>query len=184
MEEILDDNIAKNDKTEYAGFWIRFGASLLDFLILSPLLALIFYNNFSMKSFVLMLVLSIVIQLYKPIMEGMYGYTLGKKILDLRIVDEHHEKINMKHALTRWILWAVSGIISLIASINLFNNEAFQDATGLMEISLLQKEDFFTTINNFYSIVFLVIAIMVGIDKRKQGLHDKMAETFVIKKTA
>ena len=180
MQDILDDNFTHSKTPKYAGFWIRLGASLLDGLVLSPVIAFMFYNNFSLKSFPLMIGVSILFQFYKPLMEGIYGYTLGKKMLNLRIVDEANEKISMKQAFVRWIPWAVSAAIGLLASISLFSMEGFEEAEGFMEISLLQQGDFYNTINSFFSIIFIVIAIMVGIDKKKQGLHDKMAETFVV----
>ena len=55
LEEVTLDNHGYKEEIEYAGFWIRFGAALIDMLVLIPIIALSMYNQFDMKSIVLLM---------------------------------------------------------------------------------------------------------------------------------
>jgi hypothetical protein len=47
---VLDSGFQSNEainKVQYAGFWIRVGATFIDFLAYSPIIALNFYNLYS-----------------------------------------------------------------------------------------------------------------------------------------
>lgn len=54
MSELKETPSAENnfdfkEAIAYAGFWIRFGAALVDGLVFIPLIALSYYNLFSLK---------------------------------------------------------------------------------------------------------------------------------------
>lgn len=176
----LDDEAVKNRNVYYGGFWMRLIASLLDGLILSPLYVFMFFNFMGLKSMSLMILLSITGMLYKPIMEGKYGYTLGKKIVGLKIVNESLEQISMLQALQRWIPWLVGNVLSLISNILWFNSEEFKEAETLEDLLSIERTGFIDSIASTYIVVYFVIAIMIIFDERKQGLHDKMGNTLVI----
>jgi len=57
----------------------------------------------------------------------------------------------------------------------------FDQVDGFMEMSLLMQESSLNSVNTIYSIIFFVIIVVVAFDARKQGLHDKLANTYCIK---
>ena len=137
---------------EYAGFWIRVGASLIDTVILllitTPLLLMIYGDTYwdsqslilgswdFIISYILPAIAIIIFWTYK-------SATPGKMALKLTILDA---KTGQKPTKTQFIIRYLGYFVS--------------------------------------SIPLLLGLIWVGIDKRKQGWHDKMAGTVVVKNTA
>ena len=134
---------------QYAGFWIRVGAALIDtvllLLILMPILTAIYGKEYWMGessgagimdivfNYILPAVVVIVFWVYK-------SATPGKMILDLKIIDA---KTGGKPTTGKFILRYLCYYVSTIP--------------------------------------LMLGLIWVGIDKKKQGWHDKIAGTLVIK---
>jgi uncharacterized RDD family membrane protein YckC len=201
---------------QYAGFWIRVGARILDALILGiPLfiVTLIFSSiilavtlsgvNYqtiqqetatnqvkqegvtaSMFTGTLncsyytgaksdcekvntgLLLSSVVVALISVVVNALYNLllpaskmrgTLGKKILGLQIVDGQNNQITMTQSLTRYSFWLGAGVVSLLS--------ALVPLIGIINLPL--------------GILILVSVIWVAADAKKQGLHDKLAMTYV-----
>ena len=83
------------ENVEYAGFWIRVGASLIDFLVLLPVVGLSIFNMMSIKSMSLMLVLTIAGAIYKPYFEWKKGATIGKSAVGIKVVNMNFEPITI-----------------------------------------------------------------------------------------
>ncbi len=146
----------------YAGFWIRFGAALLDYLILVPLWAVylgVFFIfllpriaeasrnaedatgaiGFQIVNLALSLVLQLLLGIYSAYCVSRYGGTPGKRICKLRVVRSDG---------TREV--------------------AFWRAVGR----------YFS--KAFISKIFLVGYIFIIFDDRKRGLHDMICDTCVV----
>ena len=161
VDPISSDSKAKPAQVsgEYAGFWIRFFALLIDGIILgvvggiimavfggaafvsapsepTPGTAGVFAGLFGAAQF---LIWAIEIAYFVGL-TGSYGATLGKMVLGLLVVDANGQKISFGKAVLREIIgkW-VSGI------------------------------------------VFGLGYLWVAFDGKKQGWHDKIAGTFVVK---
>lgn len=125
------------EQTQYAGFWIRLGAYLIDVVITFVplyLIQLVIPNPLSIVS-------TIVYALYAAILAGPFrGATPGKKVLGLRVVDELGNTPGFGQLFLRYSLgYFISGIILAIGF------------------------------------------IMIGTGEQKQGLHDKMFGTYVVR---
>ena len=141
-----------DEATEYAGFWIRVGASLIDTALLLcitfPLLIAIYgwsYFDATQTGFIAGtadFLLSYVLPAVAIIVFWMYRQaTPGKMMLKLKVVDaKTGGPLTVGQAIIRYLGYFVSTIPLCI---------------GL---------------------------VWVGIDARKQGWHDKMAGTVVIRK--
>ena len=94
-------------KMEYAGFWRRFAALLIDGILLSVLfLPLIFILAFAgaVVAIVVWYFLFIIFSVwYEVYFIGKYGATYGKKWMDLKVVSEKGQLIGYKGAFIRWI---------------------------------------------------------------------------------
>jgi len=156
MDQILDTQTYQSNKPiQYAGFWIRVAASIIDGIILSVAFwILIFFLGFlaadadfdpDMNSDALAVgiigfyAISILgFLLYYAIMESSTRQaTLGKMAVGIKVGDEQGNKLSFANALGRTAAKYISALILYI---------------GYM---------------------------MVGWDDRKQGLHDKIADTYV-----
>ena len=142
---------------KYAGFWLRVHASLIDYFLVAVItfiVAWVFNQNilhdlenegvreqgrFWASEISRNLIGFFIWYLYYSVAESSkFQGTLGKRLLDLKVVDESGNRISVARAAGRLISKIVSAIILLIGF------------------------------------------LMVGWTQKKQGLHDKIAKTFVI----
>ena len=98
MEEIYEKSILEDEpiQVNYAGFWERFGALFLDGLILTPLTIVNLYNHTHWKSIGVLIIVSVVVLIYKPLLEYLYGATPGKKALSIIVCNAAYEKPNLQ----------------------------------------------------------------------------------------
>ena len=143
----------------FKGFWIRLVAFILDMIILSIAVILIFLVLVSTASnlfgedaaigtvLILFVVFILAMLLYKPLMEASeYQGTFGKYLLGMKIVNQKGERITMTASFIRSIVY-------------------------LLQTSI-----------PFVNIVSWLALVMIGFTEYKQGLHDMAAKTFVISK--
>jgi uncharacterized RDD family membrane protein YckC len=180
LDEVLFNH--NQQKVEYAGFWIRVLASLIDSFVLVPIVLLSFYNMFNLKSIVLMVILVILQTIYKPFLEWRYGATLGKMAVKIQVVTDQLGRITMEQAIGRYVPWLISQVLSLITTFLLFNSPEFNDMDGLQEMTVISENLPLNDISTVYSFIFILLVGSLVIDKRKQGVHDKIARTLCIKK--
>ncbi len=184
-QQLLDNDLQtmpqQNDSVkQFAGFWIRFGASFIDGLVYLPLVLLNMYNLYEIKSLPLQLFIVLLLIVYKPFMEYKYGATLGKMALKIKVVSANFESLSLSQAVVRFSPWLLSQIVSLISTILLYLNPSFQDANTMLEVGTLQNEVFSSIIGTTASFLVLISGLIIAFDSRKQGLHDMLANTFCI----
>ena len=92
------------DYSRPAGFWIRFGAQIIDGLVFIPIVVLTFYNMYRFKSTVLLVAITLPGLVYKPLMESFYGATLGKMSCGIKVIDDNCNKISLTRAYIRFLL--------------------------------------------------------------------------------
>ncbi len=187
-QNLLDDDfIAENHPPEilppYAGFWLRVGASLIDFLVMLPIVGLSFFNLLSLKSMPVAVICILAQPLYKIFMEGKYGATLGKMATHIKVVDMGYQPIDMNLAVKRYALYGISTVIGAIITIMMFSAYGFEEMTDFMAFSAMQAQAAGFALNllsQLSSLLILISVIFVAFDFRKQALHDKIAGTLVI----
>ncbi|MBC8173235.1 MAG: RDD family protein [Chitinophagales bacterium] len=96
---ILDREVAQSQNVVYAGFWERTAATLIDCLVMVPVIIINVINAMNWKSFIVSLVLGLTWIMYKVYLEGTRGNTIGKKAMHIRIVDADLNTINMQNQL-------------------------------------------------------------------------------------
>lgn len=157
MEQAISSDFQKEGK-EYAGFWIRFGASIIDsFIIGIPASILYFIGLFSVvpiiesgsseDSFIafilllgIMLLIAVFTMLYYALLHSSkWQGTVGKKLVGIKVIDLDGNRISFWRSLGRYF--------SMILS-------AF----------------------------FYIGYIMAAFTEKKQALHDMIASTLVVKK--
>ena len=187
MDETLDyqfAGISPLERAEFASFWERVGATLMDVVIFIPLIGLAMYNTFSLKSLPIALAITFLSILYKPLMEWEYGATLGKMILKIKVVTEDLKKISLPTALIRYALYALQQVPALLTTFWLFKNEDYQYADGFAEVSLVQAQTPYQMLSYATSFIIIVAILAFFASKKKQTLYDLMAKTYVVKKSS
>ncbi|HEV8513079.1 MAG TPA: RDD family protein [Cyclobacteriaceae bacterium] len=188
MEEVLDQSLfnqptdAKPANVKYAGFWSRFGALIIDGIILAPIsFGLTYFNISSWKSTALLVLISLVGIGYKPYMELMYGATWGKMALKLTVTNKNFERANLSEILFRNVFHIVPQLISLLITISIYNNADFESVSGWGEFtSFSQQFPLLQYFNYASGSITIIDAIMLAADDQKRSLHDRIGGTFVI----
>lgn len=173
----------------YAGFILRIGASILDFLILLPYTFLIIYlNGLSKDFYYLTIVIGLGFHLWFNIyLVKRYGGTPGKLISGIKIIKIDGEELTYKEAVLRQIVelfLLVFISIATIYSLPMVDEEHYQS------LNWLKKQEY------LYSLIPILFKIHVWVsniwvyselivllfNKRKRALHDFIAGTVIVKK--
>jgi uncharacterized RDD family membrane protein YckC len=183
--EALDQPLIANDTSvKYGGIGARFGATIVDMLVLTPVtLGTMYFNVTTWKSSLILVAVSLLTVAYKPWMELQYGATVGKMALKLKIVNLRYEQANINEILLRNIFNIVPSLIMLFITLRIYNDPDFQTITGFAEYSAWSAK--FQALQ-FGNLIVGGIGIIDGIvliaDKQSRALHDKIASTFVIER--
>lgn len=156
----LREGVTASENMEYAGFWIRFGAKVIDILILGAFNMFLgfIYSAFFMSAMVdpstvdpeniqKLMIPSIIMSLlqwafamfYPTWFVGKYGATPGKMVCKLKVVTPENEQVSYWRAFGRYWGEILSGLI------------------------------------------FCIGYIMAGFDSEKRALHDRICSTRVIR---
>jgi uncharacterized RDD family membrane protein YckC len=140
------------ENQEYAGFWIRVGASLIDTIVFLPILfiplTLIYGSEYWTSEELVFGVWDVLLRYIAPIFITVWLWTKylgtpGKMALRLRVVDaQTGQAISTPKAIGRYLAYYISALPLLLGF------------------------------------------IWIGIDKKKQGFHDKLAGTVVVRDLA
>lgn len=141
FDQILDAPLAEEKRLQYAGFWIRLGAYLIDAVLLWAINFLIAFVVASLgkgPELIASLISFIINLFYFGIMESSeHQATLGKMAVGIKVGDRSGGQLTLANALGRYLAKIISGITLCIGF------------------------------------------IMIGWDEKNQGLHDKLADTYV-----
>lgn len=183
--QVLDDEFVFNKtkpKVKWAGFWIRVLASFIDVVAYAPLIGLNIYNLNTIRSLPLQLLINLLTIAYKPYMEYHYGATLGKMAVGIKVVNKDFEQITLSQSLLRYIPLGIGQLISIVATILVFQHPDFPATSGWLEVGALQNEVVPASLNSISSLLLFASCIVVAFTDRKQGVHDMIANTYCIYK--
>jgi|AntRauTorckE5430_2_1112549.scaffolds.fasta_scaffold01264_1 uncharacterized RDD family membrane protein YckC len=172
----------------YASFGPRLLAALLDFLITIPAIAAVVYFTTIGPNFTIYLLLVLLVFLYKPIFEALYGATPGKMILKLKVLKEDGTPIGWSEALTRVTPWFIGSAVSAYFTYLMFQLPGFTDVEGFMENAAFMLEaqkagqinSANSTIQSLVGLLPLFSALVMLFNKQRQAAHDILAKTVVI----
>ncbi len=181
--------VAPPTEPQYAGFWRRVAAHLIDSVALGlALLAIILItlgnNSLYLLTLVVPGVLSIIYQLY---LTTKYGATLGKMAMGIQIVRLDGSPIGFAQANLRYSPYLILGLIGVLGNIEAFNNipvpSIFFEHGWLERNSLLQQyQPKWVLLSSPVGLFFLLAdSIALVISKKKLSVHDLIAGTMVIK---
>ena len=177
-----------SDGEQYAGFWSRFGAQILDAFIALPFVALrlvLFRTRLAESfAFVPLLLFEFWFSVY---LVYRYGGTPGKLIMGIRITSTNGEPLSFRQAVLRdspsLVLGAV-GAISIAIALSQVSDATFEATSWIGRPRLLAA--FMPHWNHYVSIVAQVwtwseLVVMLTNPERR-ALHDFLAGTIVIKR--
>lgn len=145
---------------EYAGFWRRFGAVIIDGCIVG-LISLVF-RIFAFESIGLSALISV---LYQPFFEAseLQG-TPGKALLDMRITDMNGQRITFKKALVRFGVRIISSLLACIGYFFMLFTDKKQTLHDLAAETLVLRGDV-KNVNYFQAWYHQVLETLGMVDK-------------------
>ncbi len=184
MEPTYEASIFEEEiQVTYAGFWERFGAIILDWLVLLPFTIVNYYNTLHWRNVWVMAFISIAAICYKPLLEYRYGATLGKKGVSLMVINRAYGKINLKEALLRNIFHVFVGLISISVSVYILQHGGVTRSGRIYGLGDLDTSQILSFLfSGFVFVLYLADAICLVSNAKKQSIHDLIAGTYVIKK--
>ena len=172
-------------KVEYATFWSRAGAYILDGIIVAAVTLFINAINIAnFKSFLIYLPVAIVAIFYKPFMESKYSATFGKMAFKLEVTDQSFNQIDFKQSLLRSIILIFPAILFVPIYYLAFNNPNLVNSDQIFEFSkaLAVEYPIQSWISNlsFLIIIIDIIVLLTDNTKTQRSLHDRIGKTYVI----
>ena len=175
----------------FAGFGVRLGAAIIDALVTIPLIGGVSYFTVFNPNFAGFIVVSILSMLYKPLMEGYFGATVGKMATKIKVVAKEHAPITIAQAFMRAAPWLLAAVLNIYFTYQIFQIPGLEDAEGFVEFGQLVAEYQAENGGSLNQIIQQVVGwlplisalVMLG-NKQKQSGHDLLAETYVVYKEA
>ncbi|PHN06733.1 RDD family protein [Flavilitoribacter nigricans] len=184
QDDILDNDPGERpanlESVRFAGLWIRVGASLIDSLVLIPLMGLNYYNIIEIKSLPLALLLALLSAAYKPFMEYYYSATVGKMAVKIKVVDYQLQPISLDQSLIRYLPWALSVVINLLATMYIFQLEGFEEVRDFMSYGDLANTTPYQKWIQFSIWIAPISAFGMLFNPFSQAVHDQLAKTYCI----
>lgn len=182
-DDILDfnyDDQYLEPSYQYAGFWIRVGASLVDALIFIAIGIVNLYNLLSFKSMVLELTIAAIYLAYKPFFEYQYGATFGKMALKIRVIDAEGGPIDAQQAIIRNIPYMLVAAVSVLVTLQVYFEPGFNNVDTFAEYTAVTTAATNEILNTVVNLFYLVSCLFVAFRANRQALHDSMAGTYCI----
>ena len=165
-----------------AGFWIRFGAQIVDFLVFIPIVGLSLWNTYSLKSTAVLVLIFVPSLIYKPFMESFFGATLGKMACKIKVIDDNGKKLSLFGAYVRYFPFLVQAGVNLAGQLIVFSSEQYQSATSFVEIGQAQQGNPLSLMVTLVNVLVAIECIVAAFTFRKRALHDMLAESFCVYK--
>jgi uncharacterized RDD family membrane protein YckC len=151
---------------DYASRLMRLIAAIIDLIVLiviGAILNIAFGGDTEEVDTTASFIWAIIVFAYFFLLTTTLGASLGKMALGMRVVDESGNKPAASAIFKReFVIRALGAFAAVILGAAI--GESGEAIGGLIGF-----------------VVFIVIAIMVLFDERRQGLHDKIGGTFVVK---
>ncbi len=171
-------------QSEIAGIGRRLLAAVLDFVILHLVLTVVLRNmqlspeGVWMADFIFMVI-------YSAIFLGIRGQTPGKMLLGLRVIDAHGGGLNyvqtFRRAVVKWApVFVLFIVMALLTPEELYQRPADGDVVDTVEVDE-QSAVASSTVMVIGTVGWIVLIHMARRHPDGQGIHDRVAETYVIR---
>lgn len=169
----------------YATFAQRAYARLIDNALVSvPLTLLMLISLIYVRSLPIAMFFLLVEAAYKPLMESNKGWTFGKKLMKIKVVDQETGALmNLNQSLTRYIPWALMFFTSVFVYTRYFQDPLFAEVVDpetfmkFVPKHVLSDNFLVSLISN----LSVFSAVWMFGDPLVRALHDRIAGTIVVR---
>ncbi|MFM2226627.1 MAG: hypothetical protein RJA07_2829 [Bacteroidota bacterium] len=180
-ELIIDDNIEFDSVAKpvynFATNTSRFFAMLIDniLVVLSIFIAIFILLKFTSNYIEVAEIFVYVIVLHKPFCEYLFGYTIGKKMVGIKILNTDFEKCTFKNIVSRNILLLIFITIQLALTCLRYY---LQSRTLASNISFVYDASYF--ILNTMGVLIFIDSISIWFKQDGVMIHDTIGKTYVV----
>jgi uncharacterized RDD family membrane protein YckC len=173
--------VERLEQEDFIGFWKRVLATILDLLIILIPAVFVYwiFNSLavSLHSEIPIILEYIFFVVFDVFMIVRFGGTPGKLVLKMKIVNQQGNIPTLKEALIRNIFRIISTIFSMIVGVSLYDLTVISTTLNLWA-------PLATDLSKILGLIMLVDYLFVAFTPRKRALHDMMAGTYVVDKSA
>lgn len=171
----------------YVGFWKRLGAGLIDALVLVPVS--LFANYIAGLDRMIALVTTVptaaLFAFYHVFMNAMFGGSVGKLVVGIRIAQPDGSKIEWRHAWWRSsvdLLFSAVIVVSEMWILLQIDSATYSSLTFFERNELYQQlgSTFYIGVGIFIQVWIWSELLVLLFNKRKRALHDFIGGTVVI----
>ncbi|AIQ34128.1 hypothetical protein R50345_05420 [Paenibacillus sp. FSL R5-0345] len=178
----MDNNaVERLEQEDFIGFWKRVLATVLDLLIILIPAVIVYwiFNSLavSLHSEIPIILEYIFFVVFDIFMIVRFGGSPGKLVLKIKIVNQQGNIPTLKEALIRNIFRIISTIFSMIVGVSLYDLTVISTTLNLWA-------PLATDLSKILGPIMLVDYLFVAFTPRKRALHDMMAGTYVVDKSA
>ncbi|WP_375105010.1 RDD family protein [Paenibacillus sp. RS8] len=178
----MDNNaVERLEQEDFIGFWKRVLATILDLLIILIPAVIVYwiFNSLavSLHSEIPIILEYIFFVVFDIFMIVRFGGSPGKLVLKIKIVNQQGNIPTLKEALIRNIFRIISTIFSMIVGVSLYDLTVISTTLNLWA-------PLATDLSKILGPIMLVDYLFVAFTPRKRALHDMMAGTYVVDKSA
>jgi len=134
-------------------------------------------GNVGMTVELLILAISIV---YKPYMEKVYGATLGKMALRIKVVSENFESIDSAQAIKRYVPWIIGHLVTVAEYVLVLLHYSANKGNDWTPALDSLPYELPVALQYIGTIVTIISVITISNNIERQGLHDNFAKTYCI----
>lgn len=171
----------------YAGFWKRFRAWWIDFLILmGPMLLLVLASSYSRTlALVCAIPLGFIFWFYTFFLHAKSGQTIGKRAMQIRVVRVDGSKIGYHEAFLRGIVELAFIVLLTVGILYGYSIMVVPDYAALGWLGQQEKlsdlmPPVFDWIGGANNIWMWAEVVMLLSNEQKRAIHDLMAGTVVV----
>lgn len=171
---------------EYAGFWRRVLARLVDaalVLALLPVTIPITMFAYERRTLVLQALPSAIWMVFFIFLVVKFGGTPGKLLLGVRVVNGEGRFISVSAALLRDLFGIIAFVLSCLKTAHIFATlPVMEMPQGFLELGRIVRPycGVWRAIKMIYPIIFYVDVLVILFNKKKRALHDFIAGSYVI----
>lgn len=174
---------------EYAGFWKRAGATALDGIIgllLFPLTNFVHSLSFENKTILPIAIETLLLlYLFQMFFVMKYGGTIGKLILNLRVINNKGYFLDFGSTFLRVMPYLIITIVNLFQ----INNVIQTMPTSITSYGIFETAQLIREYGGVYTFLYSLLSFFVFIDigtvlfnDKKRAIHDYLAGSFVVTK--
>jgi uncharacterized RDD family membrane protein YckC len=180
-----NDSFFPEADIKFAMFWPRFGALILDYVVVLLITVPVTYMNITRWKIPAVYFLTCLVSIpYKPFMEYRYGATLGKMAAGLQVVGHNFEKVTLGEEMRRVSFYLLPAVLTVLMESRNYFSQAFISISDFREFNryIVSSNPAIAWLNVIVFVLMVADCITFFTNFQRRSLHDIYGGTYVIEK--